>query len=213
MIHILGVSGSPIKGGNTDIFLEKALEYAGSFEGVSTRMVSLAEKNVLDCKHCNWCLSKQEEGKPCTLEDDMNEIYPMVLEADALLLASPVYIARLSGYLANFMDRLRVFGHGNYYKGNLVDKVGGALAVGWFRQGGLETTLQSIVCGFMSFEMIPVGTGMGSPLGAPAVASMGGTGKFDKEQRHAVLGDEFARRSMEILIKRVISVSKKIKGQ
>jgi multimeric flavodoxin WrbA len=211
MIHILGVSGSPVKDGNTDIFLQKAIEYAGSFEGVSTKMVSLAEKEIQGCRHCNWCLSKQEEGKFCVLKDDMIELFPLVLEADALLLASPVYIARLSGYLAFFMDRMRVFGHGNYYKGGLLDKVGGALGVGWFRHGGLETTLLSIVWGFMTFEMIPVGTGMGCPLGAPALASKDGTGVFDKSQRHAILEDEFSQRSMKLLVKRLISVTQKIK--
>ncbi len=80
--------------------------------------------------------------------------------------------------MANFLDRMRVFAHGNYYKGRLVDKVGGALAVGWFRHGGLETTLLSIFWAFMTFEMIPVGTGMGSPLGAPALASRGGNRGF-----------------------------------
>jgi len=75
----------------------------------------------------------------------MEDIYPLVLEADALLLASPVYVARLSGYMASFLDRLRVFAHGNHYKGRLTDKVGGALGVGWFRHGGLETTLLILI--------------------------------------------------------------------
>jgi len=212
MIRLLGVSGSPVKGGNTETFLLKALDFAATLGDVSTKMVSLAEKKISDCIHCNWCLTKQEEGKPCVQEDAMQEIYPMVIEADAIILASPVYVARLSGYMAAFMDRLRVFGHGNHYKGVLVDKVGGALGVGWFRHGGIETTLLSIVYGFMTFEMIPVGTGLGSPWGAPALASQGGMGIFDRKQRLGVLEDEFALRSMELLIKRMVSVTKKVKG-
>ena len=62
MIRILGVSGSPVKGGNTEAFLDKALTYAASFEDVSTQMVSLAEKKISDCIHCNWCVAKQREG-------------------------------------------------------------------------------------------------------------------------------------------------------
>ena len=210
MIHILGVSGSPVKGGNTETFLKKALDFAESLGAVSSRMVSLAEKNISNCKHCNWCVTKQKEGKPCTQEDDMQEIYPMLLEADAILLATPVYVARLSGYMATFMDRLRVFGHGNLYKGGLTDKVGGALGVGWFRHGGLETALLSVLFGFMTYEMIPVGTGLGCPWGAPALSSRAGTGVFDRNIRLGVLEDEFAQRSMEILIKRMIKVTKKL---
>lgn len=212
MIHILGVSGSPIKAGNTETFLQKALDFAVTLGDISTRMVSLAEKNIGDCKHCNWCVVKQENGRPCSQRDDMEEIYPLVLEADALLLATPVYIARLSGYMACFMDRLRALIHGNYYKESLVDKVGGALCVGWYRNSGLETALLSIVYGFLDYEMIPVGTGLGCPWGAAAVASRGGAGVFDKNQRHGVLEDDYAQRSMEYLIQRMVNVTKKIKG-
>jgi multimeric flavodoxin WrbA len=211
VIHILGVSGSPIRGGNTEAFLEKALKFAASSGEVSTRMVSLAENKISDCVHCNWCVRKQKEGKPCAQQDAMQEIYPLVLEADALLLASPVYVARLSGPMACFLDRLRAFAHGNHYKGRLTDKVGAALAVGWFRHGGLETTLLSIASGFMTYEMIPVGTGLGSPWGAPAVASRGGTGVLERDVKLGVLEDEFADRSMKLLINRVISVTKKLR--
>jgi multimeric flavodoxin WrbA len=210
VIRILGVSGSPIKGGNTEAFLDKALKFAASSGDVSTQMVSLAENRISDCIHCNWCVAKQKEGNPCAQQDAMREIYPLVLEADALLLASPVYVARLSGPMAAFLDRLRAFAHGNHYKGRLTDKVGGALGIGWFRHGGLETTLLSIAYGFMTYEMIPVGTGLGSPWGAPALASRGGTGDFERDVRLGVLEDEFADRSLKLLVKRVLSVTKKV---
>jgi len=210
-IRVLGVSGSPIKDGNTEILLQRALEFAGSLDGVTTDMVSLAEKKIEDCKHCNWCLAKQKEGKPCLIEDDMREIYPLVLEADAFLLASPVYIARLSGYMAAFIDRLRPFAHGNYYKDRLEDKVGGALCVAWVRHGGLETALLSIIYGFMSFHMIPVGTSRYCAFGAPALSSRDGMGEFNKDQRHGVLEDEFGLMAMESLVERLVRVTRKIK--
>ena len=212
MIRILGVSGSPIKRGNTETFLQKALEFAESTGDASTQMVSLAENKISDCNHCNWCLAKQKDGKPCAQQDAMQDIYPLVLEADALLLASPVYVARLSGYMAAFLDRLRVFAHGNYYKDRLTDKVGGALGVGWFRHGGLETTLLSIVFGFMTYAMIPVGTGLDCPWGAPALASREGRGIFERDLKLGVLEDEFAHRSMELLINRMIRIAGKMKG-
>jgi multimeric flavodoxin WrbA len=126
-------------------------------------------------------------------------------------LATPVYIGRLSGYLAALLDRLRVFVHGNMYRGRLTDKIGGAMAVGWFRHAGLESSLQSIVVGVLTFDMIPVGS-LGCPWGAPAVATQGGTGRFDKERRHGVLDDEYGIMAAESLVKRMISLGKKIKG-
>ncbi len=132
-INVLGICGSPIKGGNTEAFLKESLRAAEATGDVKAKLIALAGKDIRDCRHCNWCLRKQEEGKFCAQQDDMVEIYPELLKADALLLASPVYIGRLSGYMACFTDRLRVFAWGNVYRGKLGSKVGGALAVSWGR--------------------------------------------------------------------------------
>lgn len=210
-IGILGICGSPISKGNTEIVLKRSLERVQSIPGVETSMVTLEGKEIADCRHCNWCLSKQTDKQPCVQSDAMDTIYPQVLEADALLLATPVYVARLSGYMAALLDRLRVFAHGNLYKDMLADKVGGALAVGWFRHGGMETALLSILFGFMTYKMIPVGTGLGCPWGAPVVASVGGTGRFNKERRHGALEDEFGLQAADILLERMVSVAEKLK--
>jgi len=66
-INILGVCGSPIKGGNAEAFLNEALKAAGKIDGVRTEIITLAGKNIEGCKHCNWCLVKQEKGKFCFL--------------------------------------------------------------------------------------------------------------------------------------------------
>lgn len=209
-VKILGICGSPIAGGNTEVFLDRALEVALSV-GAKTEKETLAGKQIGDCRHCNWCLSKQVEGRPCVQEDDMQGIYPKILDADALLLATPVYIGRLSGYMACVLDRLRAFTHGNLYKGRLVDKIGGAMAVSWFRNAGLETALQSIVVGFLTFQMIPVG-GLSCAWGAPAVASRGGSGGFSKERRHGVLDDEYGLHSAHAMVRRMITLAQRLKG-
>jgi multimeric flavodoxin WrbA len=210
MIKIVGISGSPVKDGNTETFLKKALEFSESIGGVETEFVSLAEKKVNSCRHCNWCVAKQKEGKPCALDDDMQEIYPIVLEADGLLLATPVYLGRLSGYMASFLDRLRAFVHGNLYHRRLDYKTGGAMSVGWLRHGGLETALFSLIQGFMSVQMIPVGAGLSCAFGAPAVTSRDGKGEFDRDQKLGILEDEFGLKNMEYLVERLVKVTKKL---
>ena len=195
-IKILGVCGSPIKRGNAETLLRQSLEAAEATGGVKTEMITMAGKNIKDCRHCDWCLTKQEEGKFCAQKDDMTEIYPKVLEADALLLASPVYIARLSGHMACFIDRLRVFAVGKLYHGSLRNRVGSALAVAWGRNLGLETTLLSIASGFMIMEMIVVGPphGFGAPFGAAArhvsVAASQRLVPDSDDSGQAVCGDE-----------------------
>ena len=203
-IKILGVCGSPIKGGNTEIFLQEALKAAREIKDVETNIVLLSGKDIGDCRHCNWCITKQEEGEFCLQKDDMSEIYPLILEADGLLLASPVYFGRLSGYLANFVDRLRVFHFGNYYRSKLKDKVGGALAVAWTRNGGLETALLSMDHTFQPLGVLSVG-------GAAGVSSLGGTGEFAPDDKHLILRDEYGLKSARRLARRMFELVKIIK--
>jgi multimeric flavodoxin WrbA len=210
-IKVLGICASPVRGGNTQAFLEKCLEAAGGEPQVEVQMVTLAEKKIGSCKHCNWCLSKQTQDLFCIQRDDMDEIYPLVADADALALATPVYIGRLSGYLASLMDRLRAFVYGKVHRGRLADKVAGALAVGWYRHAGLETALQSIVAGIFTLGMIPVATPH-CPWGAAGLSSKGGTGEFQKSVRLGVLEDSWGVEAAQALGKRMVYLARKMKA-
>lgn len=194
-VKILGISGSPIKGGNTDVFLQEALKAAEAVGDVETEFISLAGMDIRDCIHVNWCVTNQTDTQFCHQEDDMRFLYPKVVAADGLFLATPVYIGRMTGPMANFLDRLRVLVHGNKHGGKLRGKVGAAFAVIWYRHGGMETALLSLVQAFMIFEMLPVGAGMPSLFGGAGVASQHGTGKFDPADYHEVLKDTYGLRT------------------
>jgi multimeric flavodoxin WrbA len=211
-VKIFGVCGSPIKGGNTEVFLKEALKAAEKIGDVEIDMLSVAGKDIKDCRHCNWCISKQEEGKICALKDDMHEFYFKMLEADGILVASPVYIGRMSGYLANLIDRCRALVHGNYYGHRLKYKVGGALAVVWYRHSGAETTLLTINMAFGIYDMIVVYPGMVSAHGAAGVSSIGGVGEFDPGDKLQVLKDSWGLHSAHVLGERVAEVAKLIKA-
>lgn len=212
-ITVLGVCGSPIKGGNTEVLLREALKAAEEIDGVRTELVTLAGKDIRDCRHCNWCLTKQEEGTFCAQKDDMLELYPKVLAADVLLLATPVYTGRLSGYMACFLDRLRAFAFG-IYQGRLRNKVGGALAVGWLRNLGAETALQSLAFAFLGSEMILVGPphGLNSLFGVVGLSSEGGEGKFDPKDKLGVLKDKYGMESARRLGRRTVQVATLLKA-
>lgn len=212
-IEVLGISASPIKGGNTETFLQEALKEIEKMPQAKVSFLSLAGKEIKDCIHCNFCLKSQEEGKFCSIKDDMDMVYPQMLKADALLLATPVYVTRLSGYLACLLDRCRVFVHGNYYRGKLQDKVGGGLAVLWARHCGAETTLVSILQSFLVFGMHPVGPGaLGGVFGAVGLSSLHGTGKFDPKDKLGVLKDEYGLQSARLLAKKVVETTRLIKA-
>jgi multimeric flavodoxin WrbA len=103
-VKIVGICGSPRKG-NTEWMLGKFLETAAAM-GAETELLLLRK---LDIKQCNGCLSCDAGGKYrkgiCVIKDDMQEIYPRLIGADALVFGTPAYFDLLSGLLKNFMDR------------------------------------------------------------------------------------------------------------
>lgn len=103
-MKVIGVCGSPRKG-NTEWMLRKLLEGVAK-GGIDTELILLREKDV---KGCDGCLTCEAEGKQrkgiCRIHDDMQEIYPKLVEADGLAFGTPVYFEMLSGLLKNFMDR------------------------------------------------------------------------------------------------------------
>jgi len=103
-MKVVGICGSPRRG-NTEWMLRKLLE-AVAHRGAEAELVLLRKKKV---KSCNGCLTCEVGGKArkgiCSIQDDMQEIYPKLLEADCLVFGTPVYFEMLSGLLKNFIDR------------------------------------------------------------------------------------------------------------
>jgi len=205
-MKVLGICGSLVKGGNTEELLKYALQLAQK-EGVETQLVTLADKSIGDCIHCNWCLTRQKKGRYCTIKDGMVSLYQPVMEADILFLASPVYLGRLTGPLANFLDRIRCIEFGSVYTNCLADKIGAAFAVTWGRNAGIETALMSITEAFLMLDIVPCGAHM-SPFGAATVSSIHGTGEFDSQDKLQVLKDEWGLNTTRMVVKRALTLGR-----
>lgn len=210
-IKVVGISGSPIKGGNTDVLLESALKHVEA-DDVITEFISLAGKKIGGCIHCNWCAKKQTTDKLCALQDDLDVIYPKLLAADVILLATPVYFGRLSGPLADLIDRCRVVVHGKVYKHAFKNKVGAGFAVSWFRHGGIESALISLHSAFFILDMIPVTPGMLSIFGGSSVSSYHGEGTCERDDKLPVLKDEFGLTASRKTAERAVEVARLIKA-
>jgi multimeric flavodoxin WrbA len=103
-MKVIGISGSPRKG-NTEWMLEKLLKDIEK-SGVDTELILLRKSTIKGCDGCLSCDIGGEARKgTCRINDDMQGIYPKLLEADAWALGTPVYFELLSGLLKNFMDR------------------------------------------------------------------------------------------------------------
>ena len=145
---ILGISGSPRKGANTDLMLMEAMKAAETVEGIRTEIIYLRDYEIHNCKGCFACC--REPGKKdggahaCAMfRDGMDEIYPKLKACDGLIIASPVYFQSVSAQVKQFMDRtegLLRYGTSQYQYG-LQNKVGGGLVVGGNRNAGEELTM------------------------------------------------------------------------
>ncbi len=206
-MKLLAISGSRVNDGNMEALVREAMTQTENFSDVEYKNISLSDKKIKGCIHCNWCIKKQSEGKFCSIKDDMTHIYSELINADGILLASPAHFGRLSGLMANMIDRMRVFVHGNEYAGRLKNKIGGALAIAYYRGGGIDSTLSSINILFFTLQMIVATSGL-YQLGAGAYTSIKGEGQFKKEPRHIVLEDDYGVASARMLVDRMIELSK-----
>jgi multimeric flavodoxin WrbA len=156
-VKVLGISGSPRKGRNTEKLLLCALE-AAKEAGASTELLSLAELNIRQCVGCNTCVRE----KRCPLDDgdDMGLVKGKLLEADAVVFAAPSYFGSVPGVMKNAMDRSRSLKMDSH---RLAGKVASALSVSGLRQGGAEQVAESIARFGLMHGMIVVG-GCGDPL-------------------------------------------------
>ena len=168
-IKVLGVSGSPRKGRNTDSLLNAALEAARE-AGAETELLSLAGLNILACTGCNACV--KEKRCPLDEEDEMAQVKEMLLEADAVILAAPSYFGGPPGVMKSMMDRSRSLKMNDH---RLKDKVVSALSLAGLRHGAAEQVTESLIRFGLTHGMIAVG-GCDNPLNMShfAVASLQG---------------------------------------
>lgn len=207
-LKIVGVSGSPVKDGNVDAFLQEIMAGA-SQEGLETETIKLAQMNIKNCIHCNFCLTRQQAGKYCSLADDAQAVFEKLERADIIVLASPVYFMRTSGMMATFIDRLRVFIFGNIAGGKLRNKIGMSAGVAWLRHGGMETAHLSHIFAFCTLDMIPATVhSCISPLGSAAVASKHGEGEFDRSIRVGIHEDRAGLESAKAHLARALELVK-----
>ncbi|MBC7362123.1 MAG: flavodoxin family protein [Candidatus Aminicenantes bacterium] len=109
--HLLVFLGSPRKDSNSTILAMEAAK-AAEKAGASVEIIHLAELNLNPCLACESCRDKGP-GE-CIQEDDMKEIYPKLKEAEAIILAHPVYWFSLNAQIKLFIDRWYAFGGDDY---------------------------------------------------------------------------------------------------
>ena len=90
-MKIPGIVGSPRKSGNTEILMGEVLRVAHE-AGLETEMFGMSEKRAGPCDACATCC----ETGSCVVQDDMQELYAMMDQADGIVIGSPVYFGSVS---------------------------------------------------------------------------------------------------------------------
>ncbi len=92
--------GSARKNGNTEILLQQIIKGIASKSGEIT-LFRLAELDIHPCIGCGSC----EKTGNCVFQDDMNAIYQSIIEADRIVIGSPIYFYHLTAQTKCFIDR------------------------------------------------------------------------------------------------------------
>ena len=120
---VLGIVGSPRKGGNTEILMKEALKVCQE-EGLETEFPHLADLRIDPCNECMVC----KKERTCPIEDDFSPLYEKMLKADGILLGSPVFFSSATPSIKALIDRAGYLGIAQDRP--FEKKVGGAIVVG-----------------------------------------------------------------------------------
>jgi len=149
---VLGLLGSPRRGGNSESLLDAALDGARHSDA-RTEKVVLNQIEISACQGCNRCLDTGE----CVVLDGMTQVYRLLDEADAVIIASPIYFSGLTAQTKLMIDRCQCL----WARGErLGRKVGGGrrrkglfLSVGGDAQAVFRNAVSEVKAFYSSIEV------------------------------------------------------------
>src|SRR3989337_4578311 len=141
MKKIIAIFGSPRKEGNSDILLNSALKGAES-NGADVEKIIIRDLQIAPCNSCGKCYEKGD----CVINDDMQKMYPKLVDADGIIVASPIYFMGVSAQLKAFIDRCQAFWARKYIL-NLSIRDDGRIAKGFFIATAARDTGEGLFTG------------------------------------------------------------------
>jgi multimeric flavodoxin WrbA len=151
-MKVLGISGSPRRGGNTDILVHTVLDVMAE-EGLETEFISLANRPIKPCVACRGCFASEEMR--CVQEDPAFEgMLEKFAAADGILLGSPVYFGSATPQIMALLDRVGYVAR--RHPSLLRRKAGAAIVVA--RRAGQNFTFAQLNYFFLISEMVVPGS-------------------------------------------------------
>ena len=106
-MNILILQGSPRANGNT-AWMAEEYKKAAETAGHQVTLVNVTRKKIAGCLACEYCHNKGNGA--CIQKDDMQELYPLMAEAEVLVLAAPIYYFTLSAQIQAPIQRMYCVG-------------------------------------------------------------------------------------------------------
>lgn len=182
-MRILGIVSSPRKGGNTEILVREALEMARQ-SGCETELFLVADKSIAPCDGCRTC----DKNGICRIQDDMQELYQLLEQADGVIFGTPVYFANVSAQAKAIMDRT----HPLLRTGKLRGKAAAAIVA--VRRLGAGQVLSILYTFFVAQRMIVAGGGVGFGREKGAVREgVGGSSSLSALEEARAVGRNIVR--------------------
>lgn len=108
-MNLLAINGSARKGKSTDTLIDRAME--GVRSGLPTcrlKKIHLIDHHIQFCKNCMACRDSRTNDPVagCTIRDDMDHIKTYLLNADLLILGTPVHMGYASAIMMSFLERI-----------------------------------------------------------------------------------------------------------
>lgn len=149
-MKVIGINGSSRKNGNSHILLNIILDYLKTND-IDINVINLSEFDIQSCQACFACKNK----KACpAISDDFHIVFENMLQADGIILSSPVYSADISAKMKLLLDRAAVVVATN--PGIFKYKIGAAVSA--VRRAGGMTAIDTMNHFFLNKEMIIVGS-------------------------------------------------------
>ncbi|MCX6223904.1 MAG: flavodoxin family protein [Bacteroidia bacterium] len=134
MAKVLAINGSPRINGNTTSLINIVFQELNQ-HGIDTEMIQIGYRDLSGCKACYSC--RELKNNACIYyHDEFNEVFAKCVEADGIILASPVYVGGMTSQLKAFIDRACLVSRANDH--SLKRKIGASI-VAVRRNGALQT--------------------------------------------------------------------------
>ena len=151
-MKVVAFNGSARRDGNTAILIRRVLQVLEK-KGIETEMIQLSGEQIRGCDACRRCYKTR--NKRCVIEDDnVNAYIQKMLEADGIILGSPVYFSMMTPELKALIDRAGYVTGAN--RDMFKRKIGAAVVA--VRRAGAIPTFDAINNFFLISQMIVPGS-------------------------------------------------------